>query len=92
MKRESRILILGASYGSLLATKLVLAGHRAHMVCLPVEAELFNSEGAVVRMPLKGSDERLPQFLVVVAALRAELRRLLQRLEHEGVLAALASR
>ena len=38
MKSEYRILILGASYGSLLATKLVLAGHRAHMVCLPHEA------------------------------------------------------
>ena len=57
MKSEYRILILGASYGSLLATKLVLAGHRAHMVCLPHEAELFNREGAIVRMPVKGADE-----------------------------------
>jgi hypothetical protein len=57
MKREYRILILGASYGSLLATKLVLAGHQVKMVCLPLEAELFNSEGAIVRMPVKASDE-----------------------------------
>ena len=42
MKHEYKILILGASYGSLLATKLVLAGHQVRMVCLPLEAELFN--------------------------------------------------
>ena len=57
MKREYKILILGASYGSLLAAKLVLAGHRVKMVCLPVEAELFNKEGAIVRMPVKNSDD-----------------------------------
>ena len=57
MKHEYKILILGASYGSLLATKLVLAGHQVRMVCLPVEAELFNTEGAIVRMPVKGSDD-----------------------------------
>lgn len=50
------VLILGASYGSLLATKLALAGHNTHMVCLPNEAELFNSEGAIVRMPIKGRE------------------------------------
>ncbi len=55
MKREYKVLILGASYGSLLATKLVLAGHQVKMVCLPAEADLFNSEGAVVRMPVKGT-------------------------------------
>ncbi|HEX2540112.1 MAG TPA: hypothetical protein VHM00_03415, partial [Caldimonas sp.] len=49
-----RILILGASYGSLLATKLVLARHAVEMVCLPAEAELFNRQGAIVRMPVKG--------------------------------------
>jgi hypothetical protein len=51
-----KILILGASYGSLLATKLALAGHHTHMICLPNEAELFNSEGAIVRMPVKGRE------------------------------------
>jgi len=51
-----KILILGASYGSLLATKLALAGHSAKMICLPNEAELFNQEGAVVRMPVKGRE------------------------------------
>lgn len=50
------ILILGASYGSLLATKIAMAGHNATMVCLPAEAALFNSEGAIIRMPVKGRD------------------------------------
>jgi len=54
MKSTYSILTFGASYGSLLATKLVLAGHNVKLVCLPAEAELFNKEGAVVRMPVKG--------------------------------------
>ena len=40
------LLMLGASYGSLLATKLVLAGYRVTLVCLPEEVALFNAEGA----------------------------------------------
>ena len=56
MKKLHNVLIFGASYGSLLATKLVLAGHNAKMVCTPAEAELFNREGAIVRMPVKGRD------------------------------------
>ncbi len=51
-----KVLILGASYGSLLATKLLLAGHTVKMICLPAEAELFNKEGAIVRMPVKGRE------------------------------------
>ncbi|MGZ5846322.1 MAG: hypothetical protein ACXWJJ_02500 [Ramlibacter sp.] len=49
------ILILGASYGSLLATKLALAGHRVRLVCSAATAELINREGTVVRFPAKGS-------------------------------------
>ena len=49
-----KILIMGASYGSLLAIKLLLAGHSTRLICLPAEAELFNSEGARVRLPVKG--------------------------------------
>ena len=49
-------LILGASYGSLLATKLLLAGHNAKLVCLPAEADLINNEGQKVRMPIRGRD------------------------------------
>src|SRR5207302_1872775 len=51
------ILILGASYGSLLATKLLFGGHKITMVCLPNEVEAFNSEGAIVRMPVRGRKE-----------------------------------
>jgi hypothetical protein len=56
MQKTYNILIMGASYGSLLATKLLLAGHTVKLVCLPVEVELFNKEGAIVRMPVKGRD------------------------------------
>jgi hypothetical protein len=51
-----KILILGASYGSLLASKLLMAGHSARLVCLPAEAELMNKEGFRVRMPVKGRE------------------------------------
>jgi hypothetical protein len=54
MKNPVNVLIFGASYGSLLATKLALAGHHATMVCTPAEADLFNKEGAIVRLPVKG--------------------------------------
>lgn len=48
------ILIMGASYGSLLASKLLFGGHKVHLVCLPAEAELINAEGFRVRLPVKG--------------------------------------
>src|SRR5882672_4150682 len=48
------VLIMGASYGSLLATKLLFGGHKITMVCLPAEIEAFNSEGARVRLPIRG--------------------------------------
>jgi hypothetical protein len=48
------ILILGASYGSLFSTKLLLAGHRVALVCTRPTAELINREGTVVRFPIKG--------------------------------------
>ena len=51
-----KILILGASYGSLLASKLLMAGHTVRLVCLPAEAELMNSEGFRVRIPVKGRE------------------------------------
>jgi hypothetical protein len=50
------VLIFGASYGSLLAIKLVAAGHTVKLACLPAEAEAFNSDGARVRMPVKGRE------------------------------------
>jgi hypothetical protein len=57
MNQPYKILIFGASYGSLLATKLGLAGHSAHLICLPAEADLINQEGARVRLPVKGRRE-----------------------------------
>src|SRR6266567_6856256 len=48
------VLIMGASYGSLLATKLLFGGHKITMVCLPAEVEAFNRDGARVRLPIKG--------------------------------------
>ena len=50
------ILIFGASYGSLLATKLLLGGHNVKLVCTPAEVELFNKEGSLVRIPVKGRE------------------------------------
>ena len=54
--REYKVLVLGASYGSLLAIKLALAGHHVRLVCLPHEAEAINAEGIRVRTPVKGRE------------------------------------
>ncbi|SDJ63422.1 hypothetical protein SAMN05216338_105737 [Bradyrhizobium sp. Rc2d] len=51
------ILILGASYGSLLASKILFGGHSIKLVCLPAEADLINSEGFRVRIPVRGRSE-----------------------------------
>jgi len=56
MATKYNTLILGASYGSLLAIKLLLAGHSTKLVCLPDEADLINNEGQRVRMPAKQRD------------------------------------
>jgi len=57
MNTNYRILIMGASYGSLLGAKVALGGHTVRLVCLPPEAELINREGARVRLPVKGRAE-----------------------------------
>jgi hypothetical protein len=49
--------MMGASYGSLLASKLLFGGHRIHLVCLPAEADLINAEGFQVRLPVRGRKE-----------------------------------
>jgi hypothetical protein len=54
MAAPYNILILGASYGSLLASKLLFGGHNVRLVCLPAEAELINAEGFRVRLPVRG--------------------------------------
>jgi hypothetical protein len=51
-----KILVLGASYGSLLSTKLLMAGHDVTLVCRPEEAALIVREGTVVRLKLKAED------------------------------------
>ncbi|HZR63080.1 MAG TPA: hypothetical protein VFA80_19210 [Xanthobacteraceae bacterium] len=51
------ILIMGASYGSLLASKILFGGHHVHLVCLPAEADLINGEGFRVRLPVRGRKE-----------------------------------
>jgi hypothetical protein len=56
MQAQYNTLVMGASYGSLLATKLLLAGHKVKLVCLAAEAELINREGTRVRIPVKGRD------------------------------------
>lgn len=50
------ILILGASYGSLLGTKLLMAGHNVTLVCREETAKLINEKGTEVRIRLKGED------------------------------------
>jgi hypothetical protein len=45
---------MGASYGSLLASKLLFGGHSVHLVCLPAESDLINAEGFRVRLPIRG--------------------------------------
>src|SRR5713226_2271214 len=53
------ILILGAAYGSLLASKMLFGGHKIHHVCLPAEADLINAEGFRVRLPVKGRKDAI---------------------------------
>jgi hypothetical protein len=59
MAATYKILIMGASYGSLLASKMLFGGHSIHLVCLPAEADLINAEGFRVRLPVKGRKDRI---------------------------------
>ncbi len=52
-----KIMIMGASYGSLLASKIMFGGHSLHLICLPAEADLINGEGFRVRLPVRGRKE-----------------------------------
>ena len=56
MSSKYDVLILGASYGSLFGTKLLLAGHSVTLVCTPPTAELINRDGTVVRFPVRGRE------------------------------------
>ncbi len=57
MPATYNILMMGAAYGSLLASKILFGGHRIHLVCLPAEADLINAEGFRVRLPVRGRKE-----------------------------------
>jgi hypothetical protein len=59
MPATYKILIMGASYGSLLASKILFGGHSVHLVCLPAEADLINAEGFRVRLPVKGRKDQV---------------------------------
>lgn len=48
-----KILILGASYGSLLGTKLAMAGHDVTLVCREATQRLINDAGTEVRLKLR---------------------------------------
>ena len=50
-------LILGASYGSLLGTKMFMAGHAVTLGCRQRTADLINSEGTKVRLKLRGETD-----------------------------------
>jgi len=56
---QFKVLILGASYGSLFAIKLLMAGGRVSLVCTRATAELINRDGIVVRFPVKGREALL---------------------------------
>ncbi len=66
-----RILILGASYGSLFGTKCLMAGHDVTLVCRQATANLINADGTTVRIRLKG--EAAPRA-IRSAALPGRLR------------------
>jgi hypothetical protein len=54
-----RVLILGASYGSLFGTKLLMAGQKVSLVCTRSTAELIGRDGTVVKFAVKGRESLL---------------------------------
>ena len=56
MAKKYKTLVMGASYGSLLGTKLAMAGHDTVLVCLPAEVEKINADGALVKIPVRGRE------------------------------------
>lgn len=54
--RPKRVLIMGASYGSLLAARLMAAGHKSHLICRASTAAQMTENGSIVRLPVKGRD------------------------------------
>jgi len=56
---KCNVLVLGASYGSLFGTKLLMAGHHVSLVCTAPTARLINREGTRVRFPVRGRESLL---------------------------------
>lgn len=56
MRGPKRILILGASYGALLGTKLAAGGHHVTLVGHPTEVTRINDDGCRLRLPVRGVD------------------------------------
>lgn len=54
-----KVLILGASYGSLLGAKLLLAGHDVTLVCRAGTAEAINRKGIRIQLPVSWKEEFL---------------------------------
>src|ERR1700753_3629408 len=52
-----KILLMGASYGSLLAPNLLFGGDSIHLVCWRPEADLINADGFKVTLPVRGRKE-----------------------------------
>src|SRR3989454_4331966 len=78
---KTKVLILGASYGSLFSTKLLMAGHRVSLVCTKPTADLISREGTVVRFPIRGrkspvdiSSKKLPGALSATTPDQADPR------------------
>lgn len=57
-----KVLILGASYGSLLGTKLAMAGHDVTLLCRAATAALINEQGTEVRIRLRGEETHRSVF------------------------------
>ena len=58
MASVRNVLVFGASYGSLLAVKLLGAGHDVTLVCRPSTAQLIERDGIRVRFPGAAAGER----------------------------------
>jgi hypothetical protein len=56
-------LILGAAYGSLLAAKLLQAGHRITMVARPAEVDQIQRAGLEVKIPLRSGRSHILRSL-----------------------------
>ena len=68
MQSSINVLVLGASYGSLFATKSILAGHHVTLVCMQAEVEVINREGTVVILPIRGRDEPVRVYSIRLQA------------------------